>query len=148
MNNNYGVYLCQTGEEKRAIELFLSALDDPFYTSPSIALTNAGSCALGVGNYVAADNYLRRALKIEPDFADALMNMSRLNFEQKSYLSARAFMQRYEASASHTAETLLLAYRIATASGSDRDAKAYKLMLETNFPESDQAAEVRRLSAR
>lgn len=148
VNNNYGVYLCQNGEEKKAVEHFLKALDDPFYSSPSVALTNAGSCALGQGDYVAADNYLRRALKIEADFADALMNMSRLNFERQNNLSARAFMQRYEATASHTPETLLLAYRIETASGNNKAANTYRRMLETNFSESDQAAEVRRLSGR
>jgi len=148
VNNNYGVYLCQTGRESQAIEHFLKALDDPFYSSPSIALTNAGSCALGSGDLVAADEYLRRALKIEPDFPDALMNMSRLAFNQNKYLTARAFMQRYEEIASHTAETLLLAFRVETASGNRKAATAYKLMLESNFPESEQAAEVRRLSGR
>ncbi|MDH4019527.1 MAG: type IV pilus biogenesis/stability protein PilW [Xanthomonadales bacterium] len=148
VNNNYGVYLCQNGEERQAIEHFLRALDDPFYSSPSIALTNAGSCALGHGDMVDADDYLRRALKIEPDFPDALLNMSRLSFEQEKYLTARAFMQRYEEVTSHTAETLLLAYRVEAASGNRKSATTYKLMLETNFPESDQTAEVRRLSGR
>ena len=148
VNNNYGVYLCQNGKEKQAISHFLRALDDPFYSSPSVALTNAGSCALGAGDLVDADEYLRRALKIEPGFPDALLNMSRLNYEQEKNLTARAFMQRYEAVASHTPETLLLAYRIEASSGNRKGATTYKLMLESNFPESDQTAEVRRLSGR
>jgi type IV pilus assembly protein PilF len=148
VNNNYGVYLCKTGKEKQAIEHILLALDDPFYATPAIALTNAGSCALGAGNLEEADGYLRRALKIEQELPDALLNMARLSYEQKKFLTARAFMQRYEASASHSPDTLLLAYRIETASGNSKAATTYKLMLESNFPESDQAAEVRRLSAR
>ena len=148
VNNNYGVYLCQNGEEKQAIVHFLRALDDPFYSSPSIALTNAGSCALETGDLVEADEYLRRALKMEPDFPDALLNMSRLSFEQEKYLTARAFMQRYEVVASHTPETLLQAYRVESASGNRKAATTYQLMLESNFPESDQTAEVRRLSGR
>jgi type IV pilus assembly protein PilF len=148
VNNNYGVYLCKTGREKQAIEHLLKALDDPFYVSPSIALTNAGSCALGSGDLDAADDYLRRALKIEPELPDALINMARLQFRQDNYLSARAFVQRYEAVAKHSAETLLLAYRIEAASGSRSSANKYKLMLETNFAESEQAAEVRRISGK
>ncbi len=50
MNNNYGTYLCQRGKPDEAIKHFLAALDDPFYSTPSIALTNAGSCALGQGD--------------------------------------------------------------------------------------------------
>jgi len=148
VNNNYGVYLCQNGKQDQAIKHFLAALNDPFYSSPSIALTNAGSCALGEGDYVRADEYLRSALKMEPDLPDALANMSRLTFEQKNYLKARAFMQRYEAVSGHTAETLLLAYKIELASNNAKAANTYKLMLENNYPDSDQTAEVRRLSGR
>lgn len=148
VNNNYGVYLCKTGKEDQAIGHFLKALDDPFYSTPAIALANAGSCALTNRHYTKADEYLRRALKIEPDLPDALRNMSRLSFEQQKYLTARAFMQRYEIAESHVAETLLLAFRIEMASDNRRAATKYKLMLESNFPESEETAEVRRLSAR
>lgn len=148
VNNNFGVYLCQTNQQNQAIEHLLKALDDPFYSSPAVALTNAGSCALGQGHLTQADDYLRRALKIEPEFPDALINMARLNFEEQNYLISRAFMQRYEAVASHGAVSLLLAYKLETAAGDGKVAKKYKLALETNFSDSEQAAEVRRNSGR
>lgn len=148
VNNNYGVYLCQTGEGNRAIKHFHTALDDPFYSTPSIALTNAGSCELGRRNMAEADTYLRRALKIEPELPDALIIMARLNFEEQNFLKSRAFMQRYESVASHRASSLLLAYRIETASGDRKTASQYKIILETNFPDSTQTAEVRRISGK
>jgi len=148
VNNNYGAYLCRTGHEDLAIEHFLKALDDPFYSTPAIALSNAGSCALRSGNFTEADEYLRSALQIEPNLPDALMSMAKLSFEQGKYLTARAFLQRYETSANHVAETLLLAFRIEMASDNTRAANKYKLALESNFPESKEAAEVRRLSGR
>ena len=148
VNNNYGVYLCKTGHEDEAIKHFLVSLDDPFYSTPAIALTNAGSCALAKGDYVEADEFLRRALKIEADLSDALINMSKLQYRQKNYLMARAFMPRYEDVASHGAETLLLAYQIEAGSNNSKAANAYKRMLEANFPETDQAEEVRRLSGK
>ena len=148
VNNNYGVYLCKTGKENQAIDHFLTALNDPFYSSPSVALTNAGACALGRGDLTEANDYLRRALKIEPAFPDALLTMARLNFEQQNYLKARAFTQRYEAVASHGAESLLLAYKIEAASGDNKAANKYKFALESNYPESDQAAEIQRISGK
>jgi len=148
VNNNYGVYLCQTGAEKKAIVHLLRALDDPFYSSPAVALTNAGSCAMSNNDLAAAEEYLRRALKIEPDFPDALLTMARLNFAEQKYLTARAFMQRYEAVASHLAESLLLAYKIEMASTDSRSANRYRLMLESNFPESNETAEVRELAGK
>jgi type IV pilus assembly protein PilF len=148
VNNNYGVYLCKSGEVSKAMGHFLKALDDPFYVSPSVALTNAGACKVGDGDLAEADNYLRRALRIEPDFPDALLAMANLKFQELNYLSARAFMQRYEAAASHDAESLLLAYKIETASRDSKNANRYKIMLESHFPESEQTKEVRRLSGR
>lgn len=148
VNNNYGVYLCQTNRQKQAMSHFTKALEDPFYSSPSVALTNAGSCAMRQGEGAKADEYLRAALKIEPDFPDALVNMAELKFEEKNYLSARAFIQRYEAAASHDAESLLLAYRIETAAGDAKTAAKYRRVLETNFPESSQTEQVRRLSGK
>lgn len=148
VNNNYGVFLCQAGQNDKAIDHLLAALDDPFYSSPSVALTNAGSCELGRGNLIDAEGYLRRALRIEPDFPDALMNMARLSFDKGDYLKARAFMQRYESVASHGSSSLLLAYKIEKLSGDEKSAKKYKLSLESNFPKSDQAAELRRVSER
>ena len=148
VNNNYGVYLCQHGKAKQAQSHFQQALADPFYGSPAVALTNAGSCALGSDDVQAAEDYLRRALKFEPEFPDALMTMARLNFENRNYLSSRAFMQRYEAVAQHDPASLLLAYKIETASGDTRAANRYKLVLESKFPDSDQTEEVRRISAK
>jgi len=145
VNNNYGVYLCKTGKEDLAIQHFLASLNDPFYNTPAIALGNAGSCALQHGNLTEADVYLRRALKIEPNLPDALLNMARLSFEQQKYLTARAFMQRYEAASRHVERTLLLAFRIEMASGDRGAANKYKLLLESNFPDSEQTAEARRL---
>ena len=148
VNNNYGVYLCQTGKADQAMGHFMKSLEDPFYSSPAVALTNAGSCALGIGDFTVADEYLRAALKIEPDFPDALLAMARLNLRQQDMLKSRAFMQRYESAARHNPASLLLAYRIATASNDSKAASKYLQMLESSFPESDQAAEARRISGR
>lgn len=146
VNNNYGVYLCQSSSGKKAMEHFIIALDDPFYSSPAVALTNAGSCAMEKGDYPTADDMLRRALQIEPDFPDALITMSNLNYLENDYLKSRAFLQRYESVADHRAESLLLAYKVEIASGDPRSANKYKILLESNFPKASQTAEVRRLS--
>jgi len=147
-NNNYAVYLCKTGNLDRAMGYFRKSLDDPFYSTPEVALSNAGSCSLGAGNFAEADEYLRAALKIDAQFPDALITMTGLNYRQNNYLKSRAFLQRYEAVSTHNAATLLLATQIEVASRDSRAANEYLLMLETNFPESDQVAEARRITGR
>lgn len=148
VNNNYGTYLCKTGKTKEAVSHFMKALDDPFYSSPAVALSNAGSCALGAGDIAAADTYLRKALRIDPTFPDTLLAMARLSYAEGSYLQARAFIQRYETAAQHTASTLLLAYRLEIALHDDAASDAYMFTLESNFSDSKQAAEARRISGR
>jgi len=148
VNNNYGVYLCMNGDKAKAIDHFLKALDNPFYSSPAVALTNAGSCAMAEGDLAEADEYLRDALKIEPKFPDALINMAQLNFEKKTYLTARAFMQRFEDVATHGPSSLLLAYDIETALRDEQAAANYRRTLLSGFPNSEQATEIRRARAR
>lgn len=147
VNNNYGVYLCQVKKANQATPHFLKALDDPFYRSPAVALSNAGSCAMSQDKLNEANDFLRRALSYDPKFPDALLTMSRLSFLQKEYLKSRAFMQRYEAGTSHSAETLLLAFQMESALGDQTAANTYRQALNNNFPDSKQATEARRPAA-
>jgi type IV pilus assembly protein PilF len=57
VNNNYGAFLCRTGESGKADDYFLTAIDDPFYQTPEIALSNAGACALSSGDLDKAESF-------------------------------------------------------------------------------------------
>ena len=145
VNNNYGVYLCKTGKEQQAIPYLLKALDDPFYSTPAVALANAGSCAMNNDELADADTYLRNALKYDPQFPDALLSMANLKFRQNNNLGARAFLQRYEAVAPQTPESLFLGYEIETALRDNKTARQYLSLLNSQFPESKEAEEARRI---
>jgi len=145
VNNNYGVFLCKTGKEKEAIPYFMKALDDPFYISPVVALANAGSCSMNSGKLEDADNYLRRALKYDPRFPDALLSLASLNYQQQNYLGSRAFLQRYEAAAQQTEKSLFLGYEIETALRDNKTARQYLSLLNSKFPESREAQKARRI---
>jgi type IV pilus assembly protein PilF len=145
VNNNYAVYLCKTGQEKEAIPYFLKALDDPFYSTPAVALANAGSCAMNNDELADADTYLRNALKYDPQFPDALLSMANLEYRQNNNLGARAFLQRYEAVAPQTPASLFLGYEIETALRDDKTARQYLSLLNSNFSESKEAKEARRI---
>ena len=45
VNNNYGAFLCGIGKEKEAEPYFVTAVDDPFYDTPEIALSLKKMCA-------------------------------------------------------------------------------------------------------
>ena len=134
VNNNLGAFLCGVGKREEAERFFQTAIEDPFYDTPQIALSNAGSCALGRGDLDTAESYLRQSLKRDPKMAEALLPMAEVSYRKGSYLQARAFLQRYEAVADRTRESLMLGVRVETALGDEASAAQYRKELRDQYP--------------
>jgi type IV pilus assembly protein PilF len=134
--NNYGQFLCARGRIADGIALFDRALDNPLYATPENAQTNAGLCLVAAGDDLAAAERFMQALESNPRMPPALLQLSRINFEQGEHLRARAYLQRYSEVARPSAEALWLGVRIERALG-DRDAAfAYELSLRNDFPDA------------
>jgi len=136
MLNNYGGFLCRQGDRREGIRHFDLAAGNPYYRTPEAALTNAGVCARGIPDPDAAENYFRRALDANRNYADALLQLADLSLETQRTLQARAFLQRYEAVSTATAYSLALGYRIETAAGNAQAANEYARRLRREFPDS------------
>lgn len=136
VNNNYGASLCAAKRWAEAEPYFERALKDPFYETPQLALSNAGLCALGAGDLDKADKYLRQSIEYDQNLPASLLALAKLNYQRDQYLTARAFLQRYEANASHTEESLELAYRVERELGDEKAAIEYRSLLMQNFPNS------------
>ena len=134
--NNFGALLCAQGKYAQADLQFLRASRNTRYQAPELALTNAGVCARRMPDDDKAENYFREALKLNPNFADALGQMALLSADHARYLNARGFLQRYQAlQAPMTHSMLLLGIRIELALG-DRDAaQRYAQTLRTEYPD-------------
>lgn len=146
--NSYAAFLCRQAEYAEADEFFRRAMDDPFYDTLEVAFTNAGSCAIRAGRLGAAEDYLREALEINPEYPDALYHLSRLFLQRDDAFRARAFLQRYEASAGADPGALLLGYRIERRLGNEREAARYFRRLEEQFPDSAEARTIRQQTSR
>jgi len=137
--NNYGRFLCQSGHPDEAQEIFLRSSKNPLYETPEIAITNAGTCAMMNDRMEDAEIYFRQALQLNPKMPEALIQMSTISYQQANYLSARAYLQRYQEQTRHTSKSLWLGIQIERELG-DRDALAsYSLLLKNGFPESREA---------
>jgi type IV pilus assembly protein PilF len=143
-HNNYGQFLCVNGRYKDAEKQFLIAANDPFYTVPSLALTNAGLCAMRIPDEEMAEKYFRQALDIDPKYPPALLQMATLNYSRSNYLSARGYLERYRESGQDTPESLWLAIRTEYALDDHRAWGNYALILRNKFPNSPQAAELQK----
>jgi len=141
--NTYGAFLCKQGRTREAVQAFERAASRPLYRTPEAAYTNAGVCVRKDGKLDAADTYFREALARNPRYAEALVQLTSLNLEQKNYMAARAFLQRFMQDNKPTAEMLLLGVRVERAMGDAEAAGRYAAQLKKNFPDSAEARQLR-----
>ena len=146
VQNNYAVFLCQHGKQQKSLKYFLEAAQNPMYSTPDAAYTNAGVCASQIPDMKVAERYYRKALDINPIFPDALYQMARLSYRQKKYLQARAFIERFNSAASQPRpEVLWLGVETERALGDMQNAAVYAGKLRKLFPNSSQAQQLSKL---
>lgn len=139
LKNNFGVFLCSRGRWSEAEPYFLDAARDRTYGTPEAAWTNAGRC-LRDRNPEKAERYLREALKLQPDYREALGQLAVLSYAQGNFLRTRAFLQRYGLDVGATPELLFIAARAEAALGDVSASREFERRLRLEFPESDEAA--------
>jgi len=138
--NNYGNFLCQQDRLEESKKAFLKAAENPFYQTPEIAITNAGLCLYNNQKKDEAKGYFQQALQINPQIPQALIKMCELALDDFNYLSARAYIQRYQQVSRHSARSLWLGIQIERELG-DKDAvSSYALLLKNTFPDSNETA--------
>ncbi len=136
VNNNYGTFLCGSGRFEEAESYFQRALDDPFYRTPAVAYTNAGSCALKSGRPDAAEVFLRKAIELDARNKPALFELARIHLLKGDALRARAFLQRFEAQTKTADVTALeLGARIEESIGNAKGAAEYRSRIAAEFPQ-------------
>ena len=140
--NNYGVFLCRLGRIDMAEQWFKKALADPLYRTPAQAAINAGVCLMQKPAPTAAEDYFRRALKIDPKLPVALYQMAKISYDSGHTLAARGFIQRYFEAAEDTPESLLLATRIEQALRNKNEAASYALRLRDKFPDAPETKQL------
>jgi len=86
-----------------------------------------------------AERFLRQSLEYDENLAASLLALSRIQYKNGEYLSARAFLQRYEVTADHTEESLLAAFQIERELGDEQAATEYRRQLIQQFPHSEAA---------
>jgi type IV pilus assembly protein PilF len=141
--NNYGQYLCRHGKYPEALEQLKIAASDPLYPGIAASLTNAGICAGSIPDARQAEEYFRKALEHDQNYAYALLQMANLMFTQGNNLAARAYIQRFDGVSKPSAESLWLGVRIENALGDMSAAGDYALKLKNNFPNTKEAVSLR-----
>lgn len=139
LNNNLAVFLCKQGRASESKAYFDRALADPFYETPDLAMTNAGTCLLGSKDYEGAEVYFRKALDRNANNADALYQMANVLYLKNDAFRARAFLQRLEAQGQPSPTALKLGHDIELRLGDGEAARDYAKRLREKFPDSEPA---------
>jgi type IV pilus assembly protein PilF len=138
-NNNYGSFLCNRGREQASIPYFLAAVKNPLYQAPASAFTNAGICSRKLGNDKDAEDFLLKALRLQPGQPQALQALGEIYYQRGDYAGTRQLVNRFLEVAQPTPEALWLGVLAARGLG-DRNAEAnYGLQLRRSFPDSKEA---------
>lgn len=138
-NNNLGQFLCKTGKPAEAVGYFAKAVADPFYKTPDVAWTNDGVCKLKTQNRAGAEASFRKAVELNPQNGEALLQLASTMFAEGDTFHARAFIQRFDALGHPTAESLGLGRAIESRLGNTDAALNYTRRLRSQFPDSEQA---------
>ncbi len=137
--NNYGQFLCKQDRRIEAEESFLAAAGNPFYATPELAYTNAGSCAYLHEDVEVAEKYFQRGLSVNPEMPLALSQMAQITFERGELAVARDYLNRYLEVASHTPKTLWLGIRIERKFDDLDKLASYSMLLKNKYPDSLEA---------
>jgi len=141
--NGYAVFLCRQNRWSDAEPLFRQAADNPDYDTPAAALTNAGTCARNANDPESARKYFLEALRIFPEYPDALANMLDIAWQEAHYIEARSWLRRLLVDGSADAELLLLCVRIEGELADADAAERCAARLRDDYPDSTELAEMR-----
>jgi type IV pilus assembly protein PilF len=97
--------------------------------------TNAGVC-IKQQDLERAETYLRAALRVDSEYAPALVQLADVTYQRGNYLQSRAFLERYMGATPSSAAALWLGVRVENALGDAQAANAYATRLKKEFPEA------------
>lgn len=146
--NNFGGFLCRQGRVEEALVNFKSALQNPLYQAPEVALTNAGLSLLHNDRPDEAEKFFRETLARNPRLPTALVAMTDISVTKSRDPAARGYLQRYLEMGKHTPRTLWLGVRIERELGDKNAASSYAMLLKANYPDAPETRELLASEAR
>jgi type IV pilus assembly protein PilF len=137
-HNNYGSFLCGRNRIDESIVEFLAAVKNPLYATPAMAYTNAAICSMRKKNMSGAEQYLQKALQIDPLSQTAAYQLASLQFKRNDADAAKKTLQNVMLSRPGP-EVLWLGIQIERVLGGKDAEASYALQLRRQYPDSEQA---------
>jgi type IV pilus assembly protein PilF len=139
IRQNWGWFLCTHGKPRESIAEFEAAVRNPLYKSPDVALVNAGKCSIETGDYRRGEDFLKRALAINPGNVSGLYNLALLMYRESRTDDARALMRRLMQTPNPAPDALYLGMCIERKAGDQASEASYVSQLRNRYPQSAEA---------
>ena len=139
IHHNWGWYLCTHGRERESLAEFETAVRNPLYKTPDIALINAGRCAQAIGDNAASETYFQRALAVQPGNPLASLGLAQLSYQSQRYLEARTWMKGVMLTTNPPPDALRLGACIERKLGDHQAELSYVSQLKNRYPDSPEA---------
>ena len=134
--NNYGAFLCKQARYKEADAAFRDALKDKTYARTADVFENAGICALKNSQYLEGENYLKTALRYEPNRPASILELAYIDLQKGRILKAKELLNQYASVGTPTPRSLALGIELAIQLGDKESLESCVLSLQTLFPHS------------
>ncbi len=132
--NNYGGFLYEQKRYKEAYERFEQAADDNLYAERARVFENLGMTSMMLGDRGMAREHFNKALRLDRQQPRALLEMAELSYEDRHYVPAREYYDRFSQLADQNARSLLLGTRLAKIYDDRDKAASYGLQLKRLYP--------------
>ncbi len=136
INNNFGWFLCQSGREQQSFSYFETASRSQLYSAPTKPLTNAGICSLSIKDDKGAEEYLLRALRVDPTNSDAQFLLADICYRTGRLSQAKNRLADVHRMTEPTAQTTWLSLRIERKLGDREEEMRQASQLRRKFQES------------
>lgn len=135
--NNYGSFLYEQRRYEDAYQRFQQAAADHLYPERSRVYENLGLTALQLGRRAQAREHFQRSLRLNRNQPRVLLEMAALSFEDRHYVPARGYYERFVGlKGLQDARSLLLGARLAKVFEDRAGAAAYGTQLSRLYPGS------------
>ena len=141
INNNYGWFLCQTGKQRESIPFFDKAMKNPLYQTPGLAYLNAGACYIKLGELEAAEEHIRKSLRLMPENPQALFQLAHILYLKGNHDAAREYLKKVTRSSEPSAEVLWLYLRVERRLGDSSAENSLAAQLRRKYPDSPEYQE-------
>jgi type IV pilus assembly protein PilF len=134
VNNNFGWFLCRTRREREALTYFDRAAADRLYSTPAMALQNAGICLMQIGDNERAEKYLTRAFEADASSPVAKFQLAQLYLQTHRPDRAEFYYELLSKGVDANAQTLWLGTKIAHARSDRGEERRLSDELRARFP--------------